>query len=251
MQVSFPRFYWQSLNLNSSLGMLRASLCLTSLSLAELQAHVKSYLHPEEYAYFKTLDFEKRQLSYLLGRYTAKQAIANYNENKISLSDILIKPGIFHYPVVYGVSTDCVQISYSHCNQCCIAVAYPQVFPMSIDIESINVEHNSVIESQLTTNEKFLMQSLQESSQDLLFSLFWSVKEALSKVLRTGLTTPLEIYAISQIKKENNYWISEFKNFQQYEALSFLIGQYTCSIVFPKHSKILIDIPTIQSWLNE
>jgi len=38
--------------------------------------YIDIFLHPEEFNYFATLSFDKRKLSYLIGRLAAKQAVA-------------------------------------------------------------------------------------------------------------------------------------------------------------------------------
>jgi hypothetical protein len=95
--------YCQSLKLQSADYQLRAELCLCRVALPKLQEQMVEFLHREELDYYATLVFEKRQHSYLLGRYAAKQAIGRYDTN-VTYSDVLIKPGVFKYPVVYEVA---------------------------------------------------------------------------------------------------------------------------------------------------
>ena len=52
--------------------------------------------------------------------------------------------------------------------------------------------------------------------------MHWTLKEALSKILRTGMTTPFDIFSIKELKQEKLGWISSFQNFAQYQGLSFL-----------------------------
>jgi 4'-phosphopantetheinyl transferase len=56
-------------------------------------------LHPNERQYFDTLIIERRQFSYLLGRYVAKECIAVYAE-KDDLTKVEIKHGVFKQPIV-------------------------------------------------------------------------------------------------------------------------------------------------------
>lgn len=71
--------------------------------------------------------------------------------------------------------------------------------------------------------------------------VFWTVKEALSKALRTGFMSPLEIYELESMKIEARCWISEFKNFSQYQGRSFFLGHLIYSLVYPKNINLKVN----------
>lgn len=240
----------------------QAELCLCLATLFELQEQMLEFLHPEEIDYYTTITFEKRQQTYLLGRYAAKQAINNY-DNKVACSDILIKAGIFKYPVVYYPSSKRIQVTISHCESMASGLAFPESCPMGIDIERIKPNNKTIIAELLTSNEKRLINSCLyitnitstildvNITDDIFYTIFWSIKEAISKVLRTGMMTPFETYAIKNIRSQDNYLLSEFDNFAQYQAMSFLLGEQVCSIVYPKQANLIINIPVIQAWISK
>jgi 4'-phosphopantetheinyl transferase len=244
-------YYSQALVLKSEMNSAWAELCLGLVPLTELKNHAPHFLHPKELAYLATLTFEKRQASYLLGRFLAKLAVTKQTD--IPLHEIFIDFGIFQYPVVYHAGNEKIQVSISHCNQYGIALAFPETHPLGVDLEIIAPDKNSIIETQLTGEEKYLLATLHHSTSSTaeLYTLFWTIKEALSKTLRTGLMSPVEIYAIKSVKKENHYWLSEFKNFGQYQALSFPLRPFICSIVYPKNMQMLIDISAIERWATK
>lgn len=210
-----------------------------------------------------TLKFEKRQQSYLLGRYAAKQAISRY-DTEVTYSDILVKSGVFEYPVTYYLSKKRIQVTLSHCRNLSIALAFPEVHPMGIDLEYICPNHKITIGAVLTPNEITLIRSYPYGSdtiinsintsdivENILYTLLWTSEEALSKVLRIGMTTPFKIYAIKNILPQDNHLICEFENFTQYQAISFLLDKYVCSIVYPKQTYLTINIPLIQDWISK
>lgn len=232
-----------------------AELCFTIATLTQLQKHMLEVLHSEELDYWSSLAFAKRQQSYLLGRYAAKQAISRQDGN-MPYPSILIKPGIFDYPIAYYPSTNHkVQITISHCENLGVALAFSEDHPMGIDLEAIKTGNKTTIAGQLTDHEQKLINSCtdpaSELNPDILYTIFWTVKEALSKVLRTGMMTPFTIYAIKNIVAQDNYWISEFENFAQYQAMSFILGQQICSIVYPKQTELTINLSGIQQWISK
>jgi 4'-phosphopantetheinyl transferase len=247
MQELLEQCYCQSLELKRKDGTQHSELCVVSLSLAELREYAKSFLHPREFSYFSSLAYERRQLSYLLGRFAAKQALVHYGMEAV-LTDMWIEPGVFDFPVIHYPGNEKIQLSDSHTETYGVALIYPEIHPMGIDLEILDAKKNSTIETVLTKEELQLLNNLAGMQTDEKYALFWTVKEALSKVLRTGLTTPFEIYAVKTLNSANNHWISEFQNFTQYKGVSFLLGHFMCSIVFPKRTEMTIDIPAIQTW---
>jgi 4'-phosphopantetheinyl transferase len=232
----------EEMNLIRQDAAYKANLCCCFISGKHVYGKLIKYLHPLEHKYFATLKFEKRSNSYVLGRFVAKQAVAAFT-GELDLAAIYIHPGIFNQPVVIS-DTRNVQVSISHCNNLGVALAFPEAHPMALDIEQINHDRNSAIETQTGKSEQELVGSCM-LSYDSGLTLLWTVKEALSKVLKTGLTTPFEVFEISKAERKDKYVECYFKNFAQYKSLSFIIGDYICSVVYPLKTEIQFDFNTL------
>ncbi|WP_032113934.1 4'-phosphopantetheinyl transferase superfamily protein [Candidatus Paracaedibacter symbiosus] len=164
-----------------------AGFCFSKLNLEELNANYSDFLLVEEQKCFMSLYYPKRQHSYLLGCYCAKQSLTLYMQNN-QPTTLWIKNGVFQQPIVYS---------------------------------------------------------------PLFLTLFWTVKEALSKVIKCGFTIPSELLEIGDIQLKENYVESKFKNFQQYQALSFSVANYVCSIVHPKNSVLTSNPSAIKTAMTE
>jgi len=219
-----------------------AGFCLSGLGLESLKDKRNSFLHPKEQVHFEALKYPKRQHSYLLGRYCAKQAL-NTHMNKKDPTNILIENGVFQQPIVYSLTHMNQQVSISHTNTLGAALAFHEAYPMAIDIESINKDKDDTISTQLSNNELNLAASLPNAPP---LSLLWTIKEALSKVLKCGLTIPFELLEIEALTQQGACIISHFTNFPQYQAISFFLSEATCSIVYPKKATLNMDILSIQ-----
>lgn len=209
-----------------------SSLCLVKANFFTLQKKAKYFLHPEEITLLNRFVSEKRKYSYLLGRYAAKQAFT-HSALSISPSDVLIKSGSFYQPVVFYPKGN-LHITLAHCGQSAICLTFSETHPMGIDLEEITMDKNFAITSKFSSHEKCFL-----STRDFCYEkgalLLWTLKEALSKALRTGLTSPLKIYEVINIQTHDNCWVSQFKYFPQYQGYSFLIGNLICSLVYPQH----------------
>jgi len=192
-----------------------------------------SFLHPEEEEVYQQFASKLKQESFIQGRYIAKKVISKF----FSLTDpcsFKVMPGIFHQPVVYLPAHDPPAISISHSFGQAHCIVYPREHPMGIDVETISPDNAEHIKSQTTASERKLITSTEPKS--LAFTRLWTIKESLSKVLNTGLFTPMELYEVEQIQNNEGYTESHFTYFHQYKSISFTIKDSIISLSIPKNS---------------
>ncbi len=205
---------------------------------------IRNYLNDNEQKYFQTLRYERRINSYLLGRYVAKQAISALIEEN-NLKEIIIQNGVFNQPVVVCRSNRNIQVSITHCDDLGAAIAFPDIFLIGVDIEKADIKKRRTLETQLTKHEKELACKVSHS-YDCFLVMIWTIKESLSKALKTGLTIPLSILEVKDVEVNNGYFNSSFSNFSQYRSISFIIEDYVCSLTYPKYVEIIIDVLRIK-----
>jgi len=235
--------YIEELEAIRSENIFKATLCCCFFSCKEDYEEIIQCLHPQERHYYNALTFEKRIKSYLLGRLVAKQAVAALTGEKI-LKNINIQYGIFKQPIVVSNKQN-IQVSISHCDNFGAAIAFPEAHPMGIDIEKINPHTAEAVKRQITEAEEELLHS-SVLSYELGLTLLWTAKEALSKVLKTGLMTPFEVFEISKIEPHDNCIMCYYKNFAQYRVLSFTIDKYMFSIAHPLKSELSFDVQSLK-----
>jgi 4'-phosphopantetheinyl transferase len=237
------RVYLAELHLIRPEYDVKATLCCCYFSCITDYQQLSQHLHAFEQNYFKTLIYEKRIRSYLLGRFAAKKAVAALTGDH-NLRGILIQAGVFAQPVV-TCNKPGIQVSITHCDHFGAALAFPETHPMGIDIERINLTKRDVLEKQITEAEKNKI-NLLPVPYDLGLTLLWTAKEALSKVLKTGLTIPGELLEISRFEDHDNQIVCYYKNFSQYKAVSFTVANYLFSIVHPLQTELRIDTQALQ-----
>lgn len=198
-----------------------AAFCIAKSTLAT----DLSPLHAFEKEHYHRLQFDRRRQSYLSGRLAAKQAVSILTG--LTPSSFYIDSGIFEFPVVKHAGEN-IQVSISHCDDIGMALAFPEEHPLGLDIERINGERAEVMQTQMSGKEIAFIQG-----SDLLLTIAWTIKEALSKILRTGLTMDLRLAEIKSLEKNGNYYTAEFCNFTQYKAIAFCTENYACCIVLP------------------
>jgi len=219
-----------TIRLERESGSTRAGYCVFSELLVDIEKY-SSILHPNELAHYNKLMADNRKISYLLGRVAAKMAIGELNPAE-DLSSLLIGFGVFEFPVVRNVKSQNIQVSISHCDGIGVALAFPEEHPMGIDLEKIDTDKIEAMKSQIS-KEEFKLASSCDLASDLSYTMIWTIKEAISKVLRTGLTIDLKLLEIKALEKSGMAYISRFNHFEQYKGISYHCGKYICSIVLP------------------
>lgn len=127
-------------------------------------------------------------------------------------------------------------ISLSYTNNTIGILLFDQRHPMGLDIELKTVEDAPFLEDFFTEDE---LEMIQLNKDKLTKEMFFSAKESLSKILKTGLTSPLIIYEISKFKVTDTGILLYFKNFTQYHTEVTDYGYEFRSITFPINSKKL------------
>lgn len=212
-----------------------------SVSRAPLKSFTEDlgYLTAVEYSYFEKLRVEARIHSYLGGRYCAKKAVSTLTGER-QLYKIGIERGVFDYPVVRYPHAKNIQVSISHTSDLIVCLAFGEEHQLSIDAEAIQHEKKKTLESSVTENECNLLSPTGQTNIEKLTAL-WTMKEALSKVLKTGMMTEFSLFELDKfdtIANEPIILSSEFKHFKQYKAISILGNPFALSLVMPRLTQI-------------
>lgn len=204
---------------------------------ASIAEQASEFLHPDELDIFSAFKAERRQISYLLGRYTAKSALGKCIGPGFEASRTVIVSGIFNQPVVQCHALRPLGVSISHSDRLVCSLAYPEEHPMAIDVEEIDEARTKVMLTQIGSDERALAQSVCPSI-DIAATVVWTAKEALSKALRCGMTCPYELLEICGLEVCEGGYTGRFKNFGQYKFQSWRRCDSVITIVLPKKTEM-------------
>lgn len=212
---------------------------------AAVEAASAEFLHPGEMRFLAGLPAARRRHSYLLGRYAAKRALAAVLPD-LAPAIIEIVPGVLDQPVVRHGAREPVDVSISHCDSMACAVAFPAVFPMGVDVEQVEPGRADVMRSQILPEELALARAA-TASEAAACTLVWTVKEALSKALRCGLTVPFELLALERIESGRGSngagsLVGGFRNFGQYGFHAWVTEGFVLALVLPRRSTLESDL---------
>lgn len=202
-------------------------------------------LGPQVYARYLTAAEQKgaeaylvpsRQQAFLKGRYIAKKAVAVYLEDDDHLA-YSIRSGIFGQPLLETVHMRKPGLSISHSGAMAACVVFDEAHPMAIDVEKIEPARAASIAGLLSQQELAMCRQTAENSTRAYMRL-WSMKEALSKVLKTGLSADFRVLELESLARHGQIMTGCFTNFVQYKALSWVEREYVWALVLPAQSAL-------------
>lgn len=216
-----------------------------------LAENPSSILHAEELKYFQSLTALKRKKDFLLGRYAAKRALLELAPG-LGMVWIHIQPGVFQQPVVNANGYEHLSVCITHSGHHAAAIAFPTGHPVGIDMEWHEDAHIETLSTQVSQQELPLDSSQFKIQTEVeRYTRVWTVKEALSKILKCGLTTPFSIFEITPDSvKETGIWTGGFENFHQYRFISIASSNTSFAIVHPGRTKVGLSLQKIIDFLS-
>ncbi|QSQ25570.1 4'-phosphopantetheinyl transferase superfamily protein [Pyxidicoccus parkwayensis] len=229
-----------------SLGMVRHGepvpgvlACVYREASAGLDARCLALLHPNEQQRLEELRAESRRLGYFLGRHAAKLAVRTLG-GVVPMRAVEIASGVFEQPIVKGALGDAPVVSLSHTRSVAVAVACEPEHILGVDVEQLDPQRTDVFESVMPPRELTMARRAPGGGVQAV-NLIWAMKEALSKALRCGLTTPFEVLESESFEPHGDGgWSCLFHNFAQYQARAWVLGHHVLAVVSPKHSIVRI-----------
>ncbi len=198
---------------------------------------IEKHLHPYEKKKIKNISLFEGKKKFMASRFICKIALQNM-EPKIKMKKTAIKNGIFTYPIIHTCLNNPYEVSITHTKSHICALVFQSGHPMGIDLEE-KKQKEKIYKRILTKNELDLIKQQKEETEVVMANILWSIKEAVSKTLRCGFTTPYKIWEVSKMKKKENKYESFFTNFFQLKAYSFNFDENVLSICLPKKTNLI------------
>ncbi len=203
----------------------------------------RDILHPHELAQYEKFTAPRRQTSFLLGRYVAKQALAVLLHESV-YANIEIAPGVFTQPIVKFPTPEPVGVSITHAGELAGALAFPQIHPMGIDVERLEAQNLAAMKSQMLP-EELRAEALPQLSELIRCTVLWTAKEALSKVLKCGMMCPFSILETVELRQDATCYVGYFRHFGQYKFHAWVLQNHVLTIVLPKWTTMVGDLAAV------
>lgn len=221
-------------------GQWRAMLAFTDLPGGHPELAGGDFLHPRERVQLSAQPLPKGREDFLRSRYVVKRALAAYGHPEAP-EEVYVGHGIFGQPLLKARYTDPPGLSLSHSHASAACLVFPEEHPMGIDLEKPTLAVREHTESEVTGWERKLHRRAWEA-EHTFYTRLWTIKEGLSKVLKTGLTASMHLFEVETLAYAAGHTTACYKHFGQYKALSFLLNGTMCSIVLPRESTLVFPL---------
>jgi 4'-phosphopantetheinyl transferase len=149
------------------------------------------WLSLEESASLRRMRVPKRRSDWLLGRWTAKQAVVRMlrlDSTPGTLASVELLAGPDGAPVLQiGGNSAPVTVSISHREGMALCVITPAGFAVGCDLERIEAHSEAFVSDYFTPGEQGVLLESPNTDRPRLVALMWSVKESVLKLLHAGL----------------------------------------------------------------
>jgi 4'-phosphopantetheinyl transferase len=164
-----------------------------------------AWLSHDERSYLARLRFPKRHDDWMLGRWTAKRAVALRLGLALTpggLAAIEIRPALSGAPEVWlsGAPANLI-LSLSHSAGRAMCVVSASKVQLGCDLETIEPRSDGFLADYFTGEEQAQVAEAPIASKPLLATLLWSAKESALKALREGLRLDTRRVEVSHIQK--------------------------------------------------
>ena len=174
---------------------------------------------------------EKRKIEFFAGRVAAKLALAELQSDRT----ICILNNDAGMPIV---SDEKFAVSISHSGDIAVALAFESDCSFGVDIQIIRTKSVNALKHVVT--EVFVPNDVEH------LTAAWTMKEALSKCLKTGFTLPYEEFLLADFveKGQNKFWCT-FTKYPQYIGKAVVWKNYVLAIIGNKEYIANIEIENL------
>lgn len=193
---------------------------------------------------YERIRVDKRRFTFLAGRLAAKCAANAYlGGSSEDVQSIRVGAGVFGQPLIIKPGEPPPLVSITHTDEQALAVCCHPGHPVGIDLEAFHPDSVPAFLREMTDQETAAASTIADLPEWQRFNALWSMKEALSKVLRCGLTTPFRTLETTAVRLRAPLCLeAEFSHFSQYRAVAHIGKKNILAMVCPKRSAG--DLPT-------
>ena len=220
---------------------------------ADLPGHT-DWLSREERLHFDTFRFQKRRDDWLLGRWTAKCAIATFlNQAWTPFAQITILSAESGAPVVtIRGSTAPVSLSISHRAGRGFAVVANPIAPVGADVELVEPHGQPFTDDYFTPVEREQLDHCLDHDLAASSTLIWSAKESALKLLQLGLRVDTRCVSINvsnaiEVSSKWKRFDAAFVDGRIYKGWWQLSGEWVRTQLgaLPSHSPIELHLQAV------
>jgi len=200
-KIASIKEYWELSSLHENTKMKIVPIKNVIEKFSQSPEELVRYMKSQEKAAFQKIKNNKRKMEYLAGLIAAKELYSIIENDPEVFGKIEIRKTTKGQPYIYILKDkkkSDLFISISHSENYALAVIGS--VPLGVDIEKIEERNESFYKEAFTERERSTISNDKE-----LGTIYWTIKEAVSKALGEGLNISLHDIEIANAQKDNSY----------------------------------------------
>ena len=173
---------------------------------------------------------QKRKTEFFAGRIAAKLALAELQCDKT----VTVLDSDAGAPIV---SNEKFAVSISHSGDTAVALAFGSDCSFGVDIQIIRTKSMNALKHVVT--EAFVPNDVKR------LTVAWTMKEALSKCLKTGFTLPYEEFLLADFIEKTNRFECTFAKYPQYSGQAAIQDNYALAVIGSRDCMATVEIQNL------
>ncbi|WOO38584.1 4'-phosphopantetheinyl transferase superfamily protein [Anaerocolumna sp. AGMB13020] len=207
-------------------GELTLGICNTNTPY--LVEGVHNILSAEEMREYLQKKSEKRKREFYWSRTLAKTILCSAYKEEHQLTDIRIAKGFLNNPIIKSKEQG-YGIGITHCEDYAAIIVFPEEMVLGLDMEKLDWRKVKGINTILTDKERKLCPLNYDNNNFVL--AVWTMKEALVKFLKLGLSVNFDIMQIASVEWSDTGFKSGYRFFPTLDAYTFFEEDFVYTIV--------------------
>ncbi|MDR1334553.1 MAG: 4'-phosphopantetheinyl transferase superfamily protein [Holosporaceae bacterium] len=196
-------------------------------------------LSAEELERIRSIQSEKVKRQYCFGRILTKKALAVLI-GEFAFSDVSILNEKSGCPIIIpsglGYAT-----SITHSNEIVASFVFKNCFSFGIDVENLRETALEALASVALAQEPV--------PRDLKnLTIAWTLKESLSKALKSGFRLPFSEFEISSFVQNEDIFSCSYKRYPDFQGIALFDGKNSFAFTYPK--KVSVAAEYFNEFLN-
>lgn len=207
-------------------GELTLGICNTNSPY--LKEGVSSILSADEMREYLQKKSDKRKSEFYWSRTLAKTILRSLYKEEHKLTDIKIAKGYLNNPIIKSKEQG-YGLGITHCDDYAAIIVFPEEMVLGLDMEKLDLKKVKSINTILTDKERKLCPLNYEYDNFVIAA--WTMKEALVKFLKLGLSVNFDVMQISSVEWTDSGFKSSYRYFPTLEAYTFFEEDFVYTIV--------------------
>jgi len=203
-KIAVIKEYWEMSSLLKDAKVKIVPIKNVIEKFAQTPEELIRYMKSQEKTAFQKIKNNKRKMEYLSGLVAAKELYAQIENDPKVFGEIEIRKTAKGQPYIFNLKDkkkSDLFISISHSENYALAAIGSK--PLGIDIEKIEERNESFYKEAFTERERSTISNDKE-----LGTVYWTIKEAVSKAIGEGLNISLHDIEISDTQNNNSYEVN-------------------------------------------